>query len=248
MSQRRAFCLIRDEPAYRAQAFRDGLKRAGCNVFNGAPGAGDIKKTDVLVVWNRYDRGHFTAIEFEKVGATVLVVENGYMGRDWLGTHWYAMSRNWHNGRGAWMPQGSERWDSFGFPLEPMREKNPDGHVLLLPQRGFGPKECAMPEGWAKEWSRHYEGRGFKVRVRPHPGNKEAEVPLEKDLEGCQFAVTHGSGAGIKAMAMGYEVRGTWPSWIGLNGNSRLEVFQNLAYAMWSVDELKSGLPFERLI
>ena len=128
---RNAYCLIREQPVYRADAFRKGLKRAGFRVLTDWPLMANVRRTDVLVIWNRYDNWHRLACQFEAIGATVLVAENGYMGREWRGGTWYALSRNWHNGRGTWSPEGPERWESMGVDLERIRET--DGYALLLP-------------------------------------------------------------------------------------------------------------------
>jgi hypothetical protein len=248
---RRAYCLIRTEPHYRQGAFIAGLKRCGLKVFTSWPH--EIRASDVLVIWNRYDCWDTLARQFEAKGATVLVVENGYMGVDWLGQRWYAISRNWHNGRGTWSPGDSSRWDSFGFELAPPRPANPDGYALLLPQRGFGPPETAMPRDWVERVSRScIDG---PVKVRQHPGNSPESVPLGDDLAGCRYAVTHGSGAGIKALAMGYPVFSTWEHWIGfgasdleLDEGARYQMFCNLAWAMWRTHEIESGEALRRLL
>lgn len=246
---RRAFVQIRPQPHYRQDAFISGLKRCGCAVSMDWPR--EISRRDVLVIWNRYDAWDALARQFEAVGATVLVAENGYMGVDWRGERWYAISRNWHNGRGTWSPGDSSRWDSLGFDLQAPKETS--GPVLLLPQRGFGPPECAMPKDWIKQQTDLH--RPFGVVVRPHPGNVPAEVPLEDDLKRAAYSVTHGSGAGIKALAMGYPVVGTWDGWIGygaqgmkIDERARYQMFCNLAWAMWRVDEIASGEALRRLL
>lgn len=249
---RRAFCLIREQPHYRRDAFVAGLKRCGLKVSTSWPGS-DIRASDVLVIWNRYDCWDRLARQFEAVGATVLVAENGYMGVDWLGDRWYALSRNWHNGLGTWSPGDSSRWDLLDFELAAPRLDH-DGYALLLPQRGFGPPETAMPANWI-ERNRTIASVAHAVKVRPHPGNQPAPVELEHDLRGCAYAATWGSGAGIKALALGYPVCSDWPRWIGasatgmkLREQARYQMFCNLAWAMWRVREIESGDAIARLI
>ena len=63
--------------------------------------------------------------------------------------------------------------------------------------------------------------------------------------------VTWGSGAAIKALQMGIRVHSDMPHWIGEQDNTtegRLAMFRRLAWAQWTLEEIASGLPFERLL
>jgi hypothetical protein len=102
-----------------------------------------------------------------------------------------------------------------------------------------------MPMGWAIKAHKRYGGR-----VRAHPGRSEL-LPLESDLAHCGKVVTWGSGAAIKALMMGIPVISEMPNWIGMQDNSlagRLEMFRKLAYAQWTLDEIRTGEPFGRLL
>jgi len=247
---RRGICLLRPDPAYRADGFRAGMKRAGLAVQTEVPA--QWRESDVLVVWNRYGSWHAHACAAERAGATVLVAENGYLGREWNGSTWYALSRNWHNGRGTWDPGDGSRWAEIGCELLPW-QNDVNGPVLILPQRGFGPPEQAMPESWLAAASNRLKSLGIPYRVRQHPGNIPAAIALEDDRRGCYAIMTWGSGAAIKALALGYPVHSDWPQWIGYPAKkggdaARLAMFERLAWAMWSIEELQSGGPIARLI
>jgi hypothetical protein len=139
---RRAAVLIRETDHYRKKSFCAGLQANG---FEIVPGVDRPELGDVLVLWNRYSHYAAEANKFEAAGATVLIAENGYMGHKWLGDEWFALSKWQHNGAGDWNVGGPERWESFGFDLAPWRDGT---EIVILPQRGFGPKHIAMPNDW----------------------------------------------------------------------------------------------------
>lgn len=247
----RVCCLIRRAPHYRAEAFRRGLKRIGATWA--------CEQTcDVLVIWNRYGpfRQHADAVECR--GGTVLVAENGYLGVEWAGDTWYAISRSQHNGAGQWPDGGPERWDALGMELAPWRTGGRE--IVVLPQRGIGPAGVAMPGPWTNAAVRQLrERRTHPVRVRPHPGTKPC-LPLADDLCEAHAVATWGSGAALKALAMGIPCLYGFPRWIGapagapLDGElqrddaARLAMFRRLIWAQWRLSEIDSGMAFEWLL
>lgn len=243
----RAFLLIRDQPLYRRDAFASGLRRVGYEVHTHVPTA--PRSTDVLCIWNRYGRNEHQARYFENVGGRVLVAENGYLGRDWRGQHWYALSLSQHNGAGHWNPGGPERWDRLNAELADWRENGDE--TVVLATRHIGPKEVAEPKGWSQEVASK-----LRARVRAHPGEKSC-VPLADDLSRARCVVTWGSGGALKALAMGIPVQYGFKRWIGAQGGTpiggngrgeRLAMFRRLAWAMWTTEELATGEPFARLL
>lgn len=255
----KAWLGLRDGVHYRRDAFTAGLEALGYTVMHQVtdrPG-----ERDVLVVWNRYRENERAANRFEAVGRPVLVAENGYLGNDFAGDRWYALSRNQHNGAGTWPVGGPERWDSLGVRLGSWRGDG--GELVVLPQRGIGPPGTAMPATWPGRVAAFLRDRGIRARVRPHPGVAKC-VPLEKDLANASAVVTWGSGAALKALAMGIPVYSDMPDWIGRDSAlpvsalasglckrdsvARLEMFRRLAWAMWTLDEIKDGTAFRALI
>ena len=244
-------CLIREQPHYRADAFKGGLKRVGATFT-------DERTCDVLVIWNRYGHYNNLADQVEKRGGIVLVAENGYLGNDFCGDRWYAISRTQHNGAGWWPDGGPERWDGLNVILAPFRSEGDD--IVVLPQRGIGPQGVAMPGQWAREAvARLVKTTRRRVRVREHPGQKES-IPLEHDLSTAYAVATWGSGAAIKALAMGIPVYADFPKWIGapaatpigkeLNRSEqdRLDMFRRLIWAQWRLSEIETGAAFARLL
>lgn len=245
----RACCLIRAAPHYRADAFRQGLKRIGATFV-------DERDADVLVIWNRYGGFQATADACERRGGLVLVAENGYFGVEWRGDRWYAISRTQHNGAGEWPAGGPERWDGWAVDLAPWRTGGTE--IVLLPQRGIGPTGVAMPRDWPRRAVRSI-GLPYPVRVRPHPGTQPA-VPLDHDLRNAAAVATWGSGAAIKALQLGIPVLYGFPRWIGAQAGApigaelkrddaaRLAMFRRLAWAQWRLDEIASGEAFRQLL
>lgn len=237
----RAWLNLRHAVPERHAAFKRGLERMGYAVVEGhttQPGPGDV-----LVTWNRIGAAHYAAEVFESRGRPVLVAENAAWGNDFAGGHWYSLARNYHNCAGRFPVGGGERWDGLGVDLAPWRAGGDE--VVILPQRGIGPPEIAMPRHWLERTQRSFGGR-----VRAHPGQNTC-VPLQDDLARARCVRTWGSGAAIKALLWGIPVHADMPEWIGQQDNtdeSRLAMFRRLAWAQWTLAEIASGEPFKRLL
>lgn len=238
----RALCLIREGLHYRRSAYIDGLKAAGYTLADSIP---DPKPSDVLVIWNRYGRFDEEAKRFERSGAKVWVTENGWLGKDWNGGEWFALSEGHHAGAGKWKERG-DRWDAWGVRLSPWRHGT---ETVILAQRGIGEPGIASPVGWAENTQRRIGGR-----IRQHPGKHQG--PIEPDLANAEKVVTWNSGAALKALMCGVPVWHDFPKWIGASAASRigdplvrddekrLAMFRRLAWAMWTLDEIRTGEPF----
>ena len=242
-------------PPYYGDRIEAGLQRLGYT-----PGT-TPRRGDVLVLWNRYPRDERLARTYEKVGGSVVVVENGYFGRNFNGTEWYAVAKGQHGGAGQW-PEGSRaRWASLGIDLKPWR---PGGdEIVILASRGMGSALCAQPPGWLERITAELKYRTKRpVRVRAHPGPQAdcSMASLEEDLASAHAAVTWASGAGLKALALGVPVFNASTHWIGAGAarpighdiegpflGDRGPMFHNVATAMWSLAEIESGEAFARL-
>lgn len=236
----RAFLNLRHSVPERARAFHKGLSRLGYSIQSGVtmrPGPKDI-----LVSWNRIRDGQLAAGAFESRGRPVIVAENATWGNDFIGRHWYTLGLGHHNRVDCIRSGGPERWDALGVELQPFRS---GGETVILPQRGIGPPGVAMPFGWEEKALARHGGR-----IRKHPG-QSACMPLEQDLKDAGRVVTWGSGAAVKALMMGIPVISEMPQWIGEQDNTeegRLAMFRRLAWAQWTLDEIATGEPFERLL
>lgn len=241
---------------YRREVFQEGLKRLGYAVGHG-PKA-NPEPHDVLLIWNRGLLNDSHAKRYEAVGARVLVTENGYFGKDRSGHQFFALALGHHLGAGAWEEGSEDRWAPLNVKLAPWRSAGRE--IVVLPQRGIGEPGVAMPRDWpAKIVGRLKQVTDRPIRVRPHPG--KARTDPYDDLRGAWAAVTWASGAGIKSLICGIPVFHEMPTWIGGPASrlgiddlenpflgDRLPMFRRLAWSQWSVDEIRSGEPFRRLL
>jgi hypothetical protein len=253
-----AHCLIRPLPHYRRDAFCAGLEKLGFKITSEFPGR-NICPGDVLVVWNRHGVFDTLARKFEATGNPIIVAENGYVGDDESGRQLYSLARTHHNGAGAWHVGEADRWSSLGIETFPWRKTG--DHILILPQRGIGPKGVAMPRDWVNETVASLMSRTKRpIKVRPHPG-KHAAPPLDPDLTNAWCVVTWGSTAALKAIVAGIPVFYGLEKWIGAPaakfGLNKLEdpfvgdrgpMLHRLGWAQWRVEEIATGEPFRCLL
>jgi hypothetical protein len=222
----KAYCLIRQQPWYRREAFVRGLEADGNIVNAGRPARVDAQT--LVLMWNRYGELHDLACRVEKAGGTVLVAENGYLGRGGSVPKWdvhprgprpdgyYALAIGGHNGSGTWKSGGPERWERLGIELKPWRTEG--GHVLICPSRSFGRPDTTMPATWVERIAaelRKYTKR--EIRIRKHPGNNAPERPLAEDLKDAWAVVIWASSAGVHALIAGIPVVCMAPWWICKN-------------------------------
>lgn len=242
---------------YRRILFHRGLERRGYRV--GQPPKARPGPHDVLLIWNRGAVNDHHARRYEAAGARVIVIENGYIGRDKRGDDLYAMALGHHLGAGTWHSEGGPaRWAALNVPLTPWRKEGRE--VIVLPQRGFGEPGIAMPHGWEIDVVKRLQRATRRpIRVRPHPGKDRPDPDV--DLQDAHCAVTWASGAGIKAICLGVPVFYEMPKWIGGAaatfgiGNiedrffgDRLPMLERLAWSQWSSDEIETGEPFKWLL
>lgn len=238
-----AWLNLRHTVGERQAAFIAGLTRQGYSVRQGFPGR--IGPRDAFCTWNRIGDGHAWANRFEAEGRPVLVAENAAWGNDFAGRRWYGIFPDFHNMLPrAPLPVDSNRFDRIDVELAPWKA---DGETLILPQRGIGPPQTAMPADWTRRALKRYGGR-----VRAHPGRTpELAIPFSQDLQSVSQAVTWGSGAAVKALVLGVSVLSDMPRWIAEQDNTdagRLAMFRQLAMYQWTLDEIAYGEPFARLL
>lgn len=245
---------IRALPHYRRDAFAAGLARCGYEVYYGN---GDVQ-ADVLIIWNRYDIWDRLATAYERRGKPVLVVENGYAGVQKR----FAISYNYHN---VLSPKMKFECYPRVSPLNyaPWPGERGD-RVLVLPQRGIGPKGVAMPCTWLEDVTKRLESlTDRQIEVRPHPGTDKTGETLYEALSRAHVVVTWGSGAAIKAALNGIPVLYELPLWaggkVGVRGlteqgiesptlPSCQEFVSDLTWMQWTAAEVAEGLPFWRLL
>lgn len=250
-----ACVLIKPDPHYRSDAFKNGLKRLGYKMLD--PLGAD--SCDLLVTWNRIGYGETVAARAQRRGAVVVVAENAYFGNDFLSKRWYSLSLNHHLGPGSWLVGGNERWDSLSVDLSPWKDGS---SYLVLPQRGIGGPATRMPSDWLRFAEKSLSRVKIPYKVRCHPGKYE-KTPLSKDLVDKAAVVTWASGAAVKALMEGVPVFYELKNWVMASCSThisnlhqgplrsdalRLDSFRRMAWCQWTVEEIASGLPFERLL
>lgn len=247
-----AVVRIRALPHYRHDAFIAGLKRSGYEV---APRAQPKSKRDLFVIWNRYGVFDAEADRWERDGGTVIVAENGYIGKDGQGRPLYAVSVGQHH---AGLDGDDDRLSELGVDIQSWRSGE---HVLVCGQRGIGSRQMASPPGWHTVAAAQLRNCGRPVRIRAHPGNFAPKVTLEDDLANAYACVIWSSGAGVKALAMGVPVFYAAPHWICEEGalrpgflgspcrddGKRLSALRKMARSQFTVAEIERGEPFARL-
>lgn len=263
----RAYCMIRDYPVYRRDAFMAGLKAAGYDTRTGGPM--NVRPDDVLCIWNRYGDMHNIATRVEQQGGIVIVAENGYVAPGGISPHvtepreWYALAIGGHNGSGTWPVGGPERWDALGVDLKPWRTEG--DHILVCPNRSFGRPGYIMPIDWPdKVVNRLRKVTNRPIRVRPHPGNGAHKTPLADDLKGAWAVCIWSSSAGVQSLIAGVPVIWCAPKWVcagaGMNhlpinddaleydDADRLKAMRALAWAQFHHTEIASGFAFTSLL
>lgn len=247
---------LRDTPHYIRREILAGLARHGY-VVDRKP-LERPSPDDVLVIWNRTRTDIFFAERYEAAGAKVIVVENGYIGKDQESRQLYAMALSFHLGAGTWVEGPTDRWQLLDMKPQPWRAGGRD--IVVLPQRGIGTPGIAMPLSWPDEvMARLRKLTDRPIRVRRHPG--KARTDPYDDLKNAWAAVTWASGAGIKAIFGGVPVIHEFPSWIGAPAarlglenleepfiGDRMPMLRRLAWAQWAVAEIQAGEPFHWLL
>lgn len=263
----RALVLVRAQPQYRREAFEAGARAAGYQVVSSLP---TPARTDICITWNRYGGADAQARAVEAAGGTVIVVENGYLGRDAAGQKLYAMQRSMLHGFGPFHVGEEDRLEALGVRFLPWRTGGTE--VVVLAQRGIGVDPVrSTPDDAQRVASAIRQATGLPVRIRTHPGDREPEIPLADDLARAAFAVCHTSAAGLHALVMGVPVVTTAERWLGRpaasyvpagdlaawrdaparlvrDGGLRALTFHRVAWAQWTVDEIKTGEPIRRVL
>ncbi len=254
----RAIVRIRTQPYYRHEAFIGGLKKTGHSISSGFEG--NPNNNDLLVIWNRYGHNHQFALEYEKYGANIIVVENGFYGKDEQDRQYYSIARNGHNGSGTWYIGDIGRLNNLNIKFKPWRSKGE--YILVCPQRGIGPPNFSMPRTWPEDVSRRLSKlTDREIRIRRHPGNKPAGMPLETDLSDAWAVIVWSSNCATEALIKGIPVFYEAPhivTRLACNKSikdienpkylDRVPAFIQMSWAQWSVDEIEQGLPFEYLL
>ena len=250
---KRALLTIREQPAYRREAFEHGLKRLGYTLIEGYGKAKPDGPDDLLVVWNvRRGRDEDYAKAWERAGGTVLVSENGYL-QQVDKTH-YALATHGHNGSGWWPVGDDARFAKLGFDIKPWRNQA-EGYILVRDQRGIGSAAMASPPSWGRKLADKLK-RGHlsrEVVYMLHPGDKGKLEADARYVAGAGIVHIWSSALGVRALVEGCIVFHHAPHWVcetasgKQNDEARARALENMAHAQWHHEEIASGEPFARM-
>lgn len=252
-------------------AIEAGLAAVGYKVVRQDVSVPRIGPDDVCVTWNAYGTSGAIADKAKAQGGRAIVCEEAYL-REIGGEKYFAVAINGHNGSGTWKHGGPERWASWDTTISPWRKTGE--HVLVCGQRGFGYNAMAMPNDWPdRVLARLRETTDRPIWFRAHPKRRavmpSAEYdrvldwsePLEAHLANCWAVVVWGSGCATHALLGGVPAffeaphivtEGAAERGLGNINNplypDRLPVMERMAWAQWSMSELRSGAAFWHLL
>ncbi len=244
-------------------AIEEGLRRTGYRVVKGPGPAKDER--DVLLTWTVH-KGYKenTARAFEAQGGRVVVCEEAHLKGLVRGEKLFTVVLHDHNGGGPWPIGGPERWASFDIELVPWRERGE--HIVVREQRGIGSRKIGSPPNWHQDTAarlRQMTSRPVVIRRHPKIVAREGleQIPLKKALHDCHALVTWASSDGTLALIEGVPVFALAPNFFVESAcdrdlaniespamPDRLPAFERLAWAQWSLNEIRSGETFEVLL
>lgn len=216
---------------------------------------------DFVATW-----GWRRAVPYTLMGIDVLVMERGYVGDR---TAWTSLGWNGLNGRADFCAKDApgDRWERHFHGVMRQWKDPTDGHYLVL--MGQVPSDQAVMNvdlaGWYLDMVDKADQFGMPIKFRPHPQSPESyplgieimKGTLEDALREAFGVVTFNSNSGVDAALAGVPViaydKGSmaWPvashSLPFMNCPEREKWAHQLAYCQWREDEIRAGLPWDRL-
>ena len=191
-------------------------------------------------------------------GGIVVVCEESYTRRLVPGAR-IAMALGGHNGSGRWFPGGPERFESLGLALRAWRKTGSE--ILICASRGMGSETMREPRGWAEDVQKRLRKLTRRpLRLRRHPGKAPA-TPLCEDIERVWAVVVWASNCATEALTQGVPVFYEAPHIVTAGAAEcdlasieqpsfpdRRPVFEQLAWAQWTLEEVAAGAAFRHLL
>lgn len=203
-------------------------------------------------------------------GLKYVFVDMPYNGRfrhgtDILDSYWRVCPMGLHNT--TKFDVTSERFESWGVELKPYEERD---FILICPSSETMTRfmhGCSVNE-WVASVKRviaYYTNRPVRVRLKPRKagtsGPAVADIPIENDLMGCHAVVSSASLCAIDALKEGVQVFSTnslnpaaWEAQTDFSKintlttqDKRLELFSNLAWKQYSIEEMRTGFCYENI-
>jgi len=253
-----AYVHLPPQVHYRREAFIEGFAALGFSVRQCQPSTA-LGPEDAAVIWNKTARSLQTVEMARKGGGALLVAENGYYTPAGADHQPYAIALDGHNGSGRWYAPDDSRLKALDIPFKPFRPQE-GSKVVVAAQRGIGSPEMRSPPGWHADVA----DRLFKwdVVVRPHPGMEPPATALLDDLEDARCLVVWSSNCATTALINGIPTYYAAPHIITAPAARKLtedldldtyehlrhEAFAKMAWAQWTLDEIRSGLAIKTLL
>lgn len=215
--------------------------------------------------------------DYPASGRQYVNIDLGYWGRHeggrYVGFHKFAVNARHPTGYFQQRLHPGNRFEKFGLTIKPWRKSDPRDPVLVA---GMSGKASAVAGLGYETWERAAIAQLRKhtkrpIIYRPKPTDKAAKPldgtrfsPKSEDLMGllraCHAVVTHHSNVAVDALIEGVPVfcdDGVATA-MGLSDLSQIDKpirppgreqwAADIAYAQWSVPEMKKGTPFRHLI
>ena len=182
------------------------------------------------------DHGYFnSSLRFFEQGKTIIDSLDGY----------FRIVKNdfFHSGKGNCK---SDRFEKLNIEI---KEKRDSGEFIVLSEPSTHVKKFFKLDDWVQntitEISKYTDR---KIYVH----NKQSKIPLDLLLNKAWAFVSDQSTAGFKAMLAGVPAHFTNKTLKGINsikeiedGNINANIFYNLAYGQWTLNEMQSGETWE---
>ncbi len=257
-------------------ALRDGLRRHGIKSFVADAAAG-WRPCEIAVTFGVYKplteraRNVGRVIDAQRRnGGQHLVIELGYLHRD----RYYMVGWGGLNGRADFCNRNmpSDRLDALQIDVKPWRTTGE--HVVLCGQVPTDSAVCHVDyAAWCRETALELKRRTRRVvRFRAHPmASEEIDMrgtgvvlsdrpSLLDDLQNAWCVVTFNSNAAVESILEGVPAfafdEGSMATAVASSDLDDLENppmpdrrqwLADLAYAQWTVDEIRAGLAWEHL-
>ena len=209
------------------------------------------------------------------VGRKVVVLETGYVNRGEGKNNHYAVGFNHINGGADFRNEGMppDRWGRLNTTLKPWHTKDEQEAVILCGQVPWDASVQHMDMvPWLMETAAAIRKVTYRpIIYRPHPkavhalpsyipGCRTSVVSLEEDLEKAWATVVYNSNSSVESLIAGVPVVALGPGSMvngyaatDLNGiedrcmPDRTPWASDLAYAQWTMNEMREGLAWAHL-
>lgn len=216
---------------------------------------------DVAVFWKPSDQMHALAKQVRKLGAHVIVANEGFLspGRD--GQPCLSLTKNGPPSVGSWYVGEGDRFTRLGQPLHEWRSSEGEEVVVCGFERGDW--SARKPQNFEDVARRQLDRRlrelgrtDLKIRVLTSPPGEAAYEYLNSAAALVTWCDNLANLATLWGVAS-YRLCPNYPNdavYRGLRNlthsrePNREEAFRRMAWSQWSVSELESGKPIEVLV